>query len=160
MHLDLLSIPQSGGKNVKTFSCCCCCFTQHNLMYVIQRIIALATEETTVTQQVSHRPIKCQSRLWSQRGTKEGQRVTSWWIQIATKGYATLQQAIWHRSISKRSIKLPYSIISRASSIDSDFCCRHPRPAFSATKRTGYAPTSYHNNIDNSTYSVVASSCS
>ena len=35
----------------------------------IQRIV-LATEETTVTQQVSHRPIKCQSRLWSQRGTK------------------------------------------------------------------------------------------
>ena len=155
MHLDLLNN-----------SCCCCSFTQHNLMYVIQRINALATEETTVTQQVSHRPIKCQSRLWSQRGTKEGQRVTSWWIQIATKGYATLQQAIWHRSISKRSIKPPYSIISRASSIDSDFCCRHPRPAaFSATKRTGYAPTSYYdnsinNNIDNSTYSVIASSCS
>ena len=35
----------------------------------IQRIV-LATEETTVTQQVSHRPIKRQSRLWSQRGTK------------------------------------------------------------------------------------------
>ena len=35
----------------------------------IQRIV-LATEETTVTQQVSPRPIKCQSRLWSQRGTK------------------------------------------------------------------------------------------
>ena len=35
----------------------------------IQRIV-LATEETTVTQQVSHRPIKCQSRSWSQRGTK------------------------------------------------------------------------------------------
>ena len=31
----------------------------------IQRI-ALATEETTVTQQVSHVPIKCQSRSWSQ----------------------------------------------------------------------------------------------
>ena len=29
----------------------------------IQRIV-LATGETTVTQQVSHRPIKCQSRLW------------------------------------------------------------------------------------------------
>ena len=26
-------------------------------------------EETTVVQQVSHRPIKCQSRSWSQRGT-------------------------------------------------------------------------------------------
>ena len=35
----------------------------------IQRIV-LATEATTVTQQVSHRPIKCQSSLWSQRGTK------------------------------------------------------------------------------------------
>ena len=35
----------------------------------IQRIV-LATEEITVTQQVSHRPIKCQSRSWSQRSTK------------------------------------------------------------------------------------------
>ena len=36
----------------------------------VQRLV-LATEETTATQQVSHRPIKCQSRLlWSQRGTK------------------------------------------------------------------------------------------
>ena len=35
----------------------------------IQRIV-LATEETSVTQQVSHIPIKCQSRLlWSRRGT-------------------------------------------------------------------------------------------
>ena len=32
--------------------------------------IVLATEETTVTQQVSHRPIKCKSRSWSQRGTE------------------------------------------------------------------------------------------
>ena len=32
--------------------------------------IALQTEETTVTQQVSHTPIKCQSRSWPQRGTK------------------------------------------------------------------------------------------
>ena len=30
----------------------------------------LAIEETTVTQAVSYRPIKCQSRSWSQRGTK------------------------------------------------------------------------------------------
>ena len=35
----------------------------------IQRIVP-AAEETAVTQQVSYRPIKCQSRLWSQRGTK------------------------------------------------------------------------------------------
>ena len=35
----------------------------------IQRIV-LATEETTVTQQVSHRPTKCQSRSWSKKGPK------------------------------------------------------------------------------------------
>ena len=35
------------------------------------QLIVLATMKTTVTQRVSHRPInKCQSRSWSQRGTK------------------------------------------------------------------------------------------
>ena len=63
----------------------------------IQRIVLATTEETT--QQVSHRPIKCRSRLWSQRGTKVNGsyhgdnplllRPTG--IQIATKSYATLQ---------------------------------------------------------------------
>ena len=65
----------------------------------IQRIV-LATEETTVTQQVSHRPIKCQSlfSLWSRRGTKvngshhgDKSLLRSTGIQIATKSYATLQ---------------------------------------------------------------------
>ena len=63
----------------------------------IKRII-LATEETTVTQQVSHRPIKCQSCLWSQRGTKvngphhgDNPLLRPTGIQIATKRYATLQ---------------------------------------------------------------------
>ena len=76
----------------------------------VQRIV-LATEETTVTHKVSHRPvvdwastipsnipIKYQSRLWSQRGTKVNEshhgdnpllRPTG--IQIATKHYTTLQ---------------------------------------------------------------------
>ena len=35
------------------------------------RPAVIATEETTVTQQVNHRPINCQSRLWSQRGKYE-----------------------------------------------------------------------------------------
>ena len=63
----------------------------------IQRIV-LATEETTVTQQVSHRPIKYQSRLWSQRGTKfnrlhngDNPLLRPTGIQIATKSYSTLQ---------------------------------------------------------------------
>ena len=51
-----------------------------------------------MTQQVSHRPIKCQSRLWSQRGTKvnwshhgDNPLLRPTGIQIATKSYATLQ---------------------------------------------------------------------
>ena len=58
----------------------------------------LATEETTATQQVSHRPIKCQSRLWSQRGTKvngsnhgDNPLLRPTGIQIATKRCATPQ---------------------------------------------------------------------
>ena len=63
----------------------------------IQRIV-LATEETTLTQQVSRRPIKCQSRLWSQRGTKvngshhgDNPLLRPTGIQIATKSFADLQ---------------------------------------------------------------------
>ena len=63
----------------------------------IQRII-LATEEITVTQQVSHRPIKCQSRLRSQRGAKvNGSRhgdnplLKPTGIQITSKRCVTLQ---------------------------------------------------------------------
>ena len=63
----------------------------------IQRVV-LATEETTATQQVSHRPIKCQPRLWSQRGTKvngshhgDNPLLRPTGIQIATKRCATLQ---------------------------------------------------------------------
>ena len=39
------------------------------LILHIQRVV-LATEKTTVTQQVSHIPIKCQSRSWSQIRSK------------------------------------------------------------------------------------------
>ena len=66
----------------------------------IQRIV-LATEETTVTQQVSHRPIKCQSRLGSRRGTKvngshhgDNPLLRPTGIQIATKSYAALQAMV------------------------------------------------------------------
>ena len=63
----------------------------------VQRIV-LATEETTVTQHVSHIPIKYQSRLWSQRGTKvheshhgDNPLLRPTGIQIATKSCETLQ---------------------------------------------------------------------
>ena len=89
----------------------------------MQRIV-LATEETTVTQQVGHRPIKCQSRLWSQRGTKvkrshhgDSPLLRPTGIQFTTKTYATLQ-AMAPTSNVKLVNQPPYSI-SRATSIDS-----------------------------------------
>ena len=94
----------------------------------IQRIV-LATEETTVTQQVSHRPIKRQSRLWSQRGTKvngshhgDNPLLRPTGIQIATKSYAALQ------AMAPTNIKTVHQtslLYSRATSIDSE-CCRLP----------------------------------
>ena len=59
-RLDLLSILQSGGKtclNVKVRSKAAKNTKLVVDSHIIQRI-DLATEETTVTQQVSHRPIK------------------------------------------------------------------------------------------------------
>ena len=103
----------------------------------IQRIV-LATEKTTATLQVSHRPIKCQSRLWSQRGTKVNGshhganpllRPTG--IQIATNSYMRLYKQ-WHGPTSKWFIEPPYSI-SRATSIDSD-CCRLPTTSVLSNK--------------------------
>ena len=101
----------------------------------IQRIV-LATEETTVTQQVSHRPIKRQSRLWSQRGTKvngshhgDNPLLRPTGIQIATKSYAALQ------AMAPTNIKTVHQtslLHSRATSIDSE-CCRLPTTSVLST---------------------------
>ena len=86
----------------------------------IQRVV-LATEETTVTQHVSHRPIKCQSRLWSQRGTKvnglhrdDNPLLGPTGIQITMKSYATLQ------AMAPTNIKTVYqtSLLHIESSLD------------------------------------------
>ena len=103
----------------------------------IQRT-ALGTEETTVTQQVSHRPIKCQSRLPSQRGTKvngshhgDNPLLRPTGIQIATKSYAALQP------MAPTNIKTVHQTsfysISRATSIDSE-CCHLPTTNFLSKK--------------------------
>ena len=99
----------------------------------IQRIV-LATEETTVTQQVSHRPIKCQSRLWSQRGTKvngshhgDNPLLRPTGIQIATKSYAALQ------AMAPTNIKTVHqtSLLHIESNLDRlGMLSPTPRPAF------------------------------
>ena len=51
----------------------------------------------------------------------------------------------WHRPISKRLIKPPYSI-SRATSIDSE-CCRLPTTSVLSKKTEKYAPTSFDQQV-------------
>ena len=86
----------------------------------IQRIV-LVTEETTVAQQVSHRLIKCRSRLCSQRGTQvngshrgDNPLLRLRGIQITTKSYATLQ------AIAPTNIKTVHqtSLLHTKSSLD------------------------------------------
>ena len=104
----------------------------------------LATEETTVIQQVSHRPIKCQSRLWSQRGTKvngshHGDNPLLRPTGIPRQKVMRLYKQ-WHRPISKRSssnLLPPYRDQPRSTRN----VVAYPRPAFSAKNRKNYAPT-------------------
>ena len=103
--------------------------------------LQLLNKETinTMTQQVSYRPnIKCQSRSWSQRGTKKvnGSHHGDNPLYSDQQGSKSRQKVMrlykqWHRPISKRFIKPPYSI-SRATLIDSNVVA-YPRPALKIT---------------------------
>ena len=134
------------------------------LMYTF----VLATGETTVTQQVSHRPI---SNVNPACGHKEVPRSTGH-IMVTTRysdqqGSKSLQKVMrlykqWHRPIPKRFIK-PFLTPYRESSLDrlglfkknlnASKPSEHPpqvvvvAPAFSATKRTNYAPTSFDQQV-------------
>ena len=79
------------------------------------------------------------TRYSDQQGSKSRQKVMRLYKQ-------------WHRPISKRSIKPPYSI-SRATSIDSE-CCRLPTTNVLSNKpekiRKNYAPTSFDQQVQDS----------
>ena len=132
---------------VLTISADCYCFVLVVVVVVdshIQRIV-LATEETTVTQQVSHRSIKCQSRLWSQRGTKvngshhgDNSLLRPTGIRIATKSYAALQ------AMAPTIIKTVHQ--TSLLHIESDFD-RMGMLSFSAKNRKNYAPTSFDQQV-------------
>ena len=84
----------------------------------IRRIFP-ATEETTATQQVSYRPIKCQSRSWSQRGTNVNWShhggnplVRPTGIQTAPKRYAALQAMAPTNVKTIHQTSLPHTIES------------------------------------------------
>ena len=121
MHLDLLSISQSGGKKSKRLG---------------GIFFALTDRATTILSNIPG----CQSGTWSQRGTKvnrshhgDNPLLRPTWIQIATKSYATLQ------AMTPTNIKTvhqtsftPYREQPRSTRI----VVAYPRPAFSATNRT------------------------
>ena len=71
------------------------------------------------------------TRYSDQQGSKSRQKVMRLYKQ-------------WHRPISKRFIKLPYSM--RATSIDSE-CCRLPTTSVLSKKRKNYAPTSFDQQV-------------
>ena len=108
----------------------------------IQRFV-LATEETTVTQQVSHKLLSNDANPAC--GHKEVSRSTGH-IMVTTRysdqqGSRSRQKVTmrlykqWHRPISKRFIKPPY-YISRATSIDSE-CCRLPTTMQRSQQKNG-----------------------
>ena len=110
----------------------------------IQRVV-LATEETTVTQQVSHRPIECQSRLWLQRGIMLTTRYSDQQGSKSRQNVIRLYKQKMHRPLSKRFINLltPYREQPRSTRI----VVAYPRPAFSAIKRTNYASISFDQQV-------------
>ena len=101
-----------------------------------------------MTQQVSHRPIKCESCPWSQRGTKVNGlhhggnpllRPTG--IQIAT----TLQaMAPTNIQTIHQNLLTPYRAQPRSTLL---IAVAYPRPAFSATNWTNCTPTSFDQQI-------------
>ena len=119
----------------------------------IQRIV-LATEETTVRQQVSHRPIKCQSRLWSQRGTKvngshhgDNPLLRPTGIQIATKSYAALQ------AMAPTNIETVHqtSLLHIESNLDRlGMLSPTDDQRSQQKKRKNYAPTSFDQQVQDS----------
>ena len=86
----------------------------------IQRIV-LATEETTATKQVSHRPIKRRSRSWSLRRTEvngshhgDGPLLKQIGIQIATESLPgpTNREPVGVKTMSFLSKNYSFCIVS------------------------------------------------
>ena len=108
----------------------------------------------TLTDRVSTIPSNirgCQYGTWSQRGTKvngshhgDNPLLRPTGIQIATKGYATLQQAMapTNNKMDHQTSFTPYREQPRSTR----FVVAYPRPAFSATNRTSaFQPVSINN---------------
>ena len=115
----------------------------------IQRIV-LATEEATVTQQVSHKSIKCQpacGHKYVSRSTGHIVVTTRYSDQQGSKSRQTLCDSTSNGTDNHQhgssTLLTPYREQPRLTRI----VVAYPRPAFSATKRTNYAPTSFDQQV-------------
>ena len=104
----------------------------------IQRFV-LASEETTVTQQVSHRPIICQFRSWSQRGIKvngshhgDNPLLRPTGIQIPTKKYYAPLQVMAPTNV--KTVHQTSLILYREQPRSTRNCCRLPTTSVLSNK--------------------------
>ena len=117
-------------------------------------VVAFVVVFFTLTDRASTIPINirsCQSGTWSPRGAKVNGshhhgdnpllRPTGPGIQIATKSNATLQ------AMAPTNIKTVTPYIYREQPRSTWIVVAYPRPAFSATKRTNYVPTSFDQQV-------------
>ena len=103
-----------------------------------------------MTQQVSHRPIKCQSRLWSQRGTKvngshhgDNPLQTNRDPNRDKKLCGSTSNGTDQYQNGSSNLLTPYREQPRSTRN----VVAYPRPAFSAKNRKNYAPTSFDQQV-------------
>ena len=124
------------------FHCFCFLLACYDVILVDSHIrhMVLVSEETTVTQRVSHGSIDnlaCRQKE-VRRSTGHIMVTTRYSDQQGSKSRHNVMRHSkqWHRTMPKRFIKPPYSI-PRATSIDSD-CCRLQTASTLRTKRTNH----------------------
>ena len=120
-----------------------------------------------MTQQVSHRPIKCQSRLWSQRGTKvngsqchhgDNSLLRPTGIQIATKSYAALQAVASTNIKTVHQTSLPGTPY-REQPRSTRNVVAYPQPTFSAKNRKNYGKITLQPVLINKSKILKATHC-
>ena len=114
-----------------------------SLLVVVVVFFTLTDRASTIPSNIRG----CQSGTWSQRGTKvngDNPLLGPTGIQIATKGYATLQAMTPtnNKTVHQTSFT-PYREQPRSTRI----VVAYPRPAFSATNRTNTFQPVLINNI-------------
>ena len=127
--------------------CTCACVVVVVIVDSPIQGVVLSTEETTVTQQVSHRAIKCQSRKEVRRSTGHIMVTTRYSDQQGSKSPQKVcdftSNGTDQCQNGSSNLLTPYREQPRSTRI----VVAYPRPAFSATKRTNYTPISFDQQV-------------